>query len=182
MNPEDAVLLLIHANRGRVDGRTTIQKLAYFTQLLVPLSRKLQFRPHFYGPYSAELAGLLNSLVGIRFLGIEAVRTIRQRVMYSYSLTPDGEDFVHKFAQQEQAGKIVEVLETCQNETGLNPDVLSFAAKADYILRQKRKSYTSPQVIAEGKKLGWNLTDQQVRDGVKLLQALKLAKKRKRIS
>ncbi|TSA42730.1 hypothetical protein D4R54_02140, partial [archaeon] len=86
MNPEDAVLLLVQANGGRVDGRTTIQKLTYFTQLLVPLSREFKFRPHFYGPYSAELAGSLDSLVAIRFMEIEAMRTGYGRLMYSYSL------------------------------------------------------------------------------------------------
>lgn len=182
MNPEDALLLLVHANGGRVDGRTAIQKLTYFTQLLVPLSREFKFSPHFYGPYSAELAGSLDSLVAIRFLETEAMRTGYQRVMYSYSLSADGEDFVRKLMQQEQASEIAKVLETCRKETGLNADVLSFAAKADYILRRKKKGYTRAQVIAEAKKLGWNLTDQQVRNGVKLLLALRLAKERKPVS
>jgi len=181
LTPEDAVLLLIQANGNRIDGRTSLQKLTYFTQLLIPLSRKLRFRPHFYGPYSAELAGLLDALVGIRLLGTEALRTFRERILYSYSLTQEAKSFVQPLLKQTEAKKIAQILETCKKETRLNPDVLSFAAKADYILRQKRKNYTSSQVIAEGKKLGWALSDKQVKDGVKVLLALGLAKKRKRI-
>jgi uncharacterized protein YwgA len=179
LDPADIVLLLLCANDGRIDGRTAIQKLVYFTQLLLPSPQKLNFRPHFYGPYSSDLAALLDSLVGLRFLRTDIVRTSRQRVMYSYFLTDDGNAVASRLKRRVDAKKISVILDTCKSLTGLRPDVLSFAAKADYILRQRKQGYTKSQVAAEGKKFGWRLTPESVSSGAKVLLALKLAKQKK---
>ena len=179
LDPNDAVLMLINANQGQIDGRTTIQKLMYFAQLLAPFSRKLEFRPHYYGPYSAELDQLLYSLVSLRFVRSESVLTSRQRMMYSYSLAEDGRAVATRLMRRKGSEKILEVLRTCKSVTGLNPDVLSYAAKAHHILSQRKTGYTESEAIAQGRKFGWRLTEAQVRSGVKVLLDLGLAARRK---
>jgi len=179
LDPVDAVLLLVHTNGDRIDGRTVIQKLVYFTQLLVPLSRKFHFVPHFYGPYSSELAALLDSLVGLRFLRAEVTRTPRHRDMYSYRLTEDGLAVTSRLQDSGDAKKVLSVIEKCRSLTALNPDVLSYAAKANHILSQRRRAYTDAQVVAEGKKFGWHMTPDQVKRGVDVLLDLGLAKRKK---
>lgn len=170
----------MYANNGGINGRTTIQKLTYFTQLQVPFSEKIPFRPHYYGPYSAELDHLLYQLVGLRFLNSEAVSTSRNRIMYSYSLTKDGRSIVQELLQKKKADKLLSVVSTCRSVTNLNPDALSYAAKAHYILSQKKRSYSTSEVKTEGKKFGWRLNDTEVKQGVRVLLDLGLATKRKR--
>ena len=176
------MLLLFCFNNGRIDGRTVVQKLMYFAQLLVPMSKKLHFGPHYYGPYSAELAAMLDNLVALRFLRTEIRRTAREREMYSYFLTDDGRAIASKIADKKKDSKRIRaVVEKCKSLSGLNPDTLSFAAKANHILSQKKQTYTRSQVIAEGKSFGWRLTPGQVNSGVNVLLDLGLAKRKKSV-
>jgi len=102
--------------------------------------------------------------------------------MYSYSLTKDGQSIVQELLKQKGADKLLKVVSTCRSVTNLNPDVLSYAAKAHHILSRKKRAYSASAVIAEGKKFGWRLNDTQVKHGVRVLLDLGLATRRKRIN
>ena len=66
MNSTDFLLSVIAAFGGRVDGRTLLQKRAYFVSLLSDIDPGLNFDAHYYGPYSATVDNTLGRLESSR--------------------------------------------------------------------------------------------------------------------
>lgn len=177
---EQTELIIAILSAGPVDvieGRTTIQKLAYFSSVKTGID--MEYGPHYYGPYSSPVAAHLENLVAIDFIVEKGRRTIRDRTMYSYSLTKDGEALAKKIEKKylDKYRIIRSVVNRCYRIVHNNISVLSWAAKVHYILRQTKKPMTYEEAISTGKLFGWKLSDKEIESAVKLLLALGLIKK-----
>ncbi len=178
MRLSDLILAIIESNDGSLEGKTTIQKIAYFSTKRKALTVSADFLPHFYGPYSAQVDFELDKLVGLGFVSQSTRTTINDRVMYRFNLTDQG----WKIAKDIHAKNLKEfheintIVKACREVAGLNPSTLSYAAKVHFILtktrRRRMRSLTSAEVIDEAKKIGWKMSQREVRAGAKLLVEL----------
>ncbi len=69
MNKLEAVREIIATHRGRLTGRTRLQKTAYFLET-IGLGYGFDFKYHYYGPYSEELAIATNDARALDFIAI----------------------------------------------------------------------------------------------------------------
>lgn len=177
MDSSIVMLLMIDAAGGSVEGRTTLQKWFYFASVKTKLD--FGFIPHFYGPYSEVVTRTLNDLIASDFL-YEAGRVTRHdRIIYTYTLTEDGKKISADLRERhnELYQTLKEIVDTCTNVVGNNINILSWAAKVYYLLQSKGKQITYGEIKNIGKNLGWKLSEDEIDSAVKLLSALKLAKK-----
>lgn len=61
----EAILTTIHFASGKAT-RTVIQKLCYLLKINGTID--VEFRPHYYGPYSDDVQESLSSLIGLGFM------------------------------------------------------------------------------------------------------------------
>ena len=171
--------LTIVLDYGKVEGRTTLQKLAYFASLKVRLN--LDFVAHYYGPYSPTIAVALESMSALGLIKEEVRWSNRNQRAYTYSLTKDGEAIVHNVERNENQAceKIRNEVARCMEVSDGRSKVLIWAAKVHYILSKRKKpaSYLTIRKIA--KSFGWDISSDEIDSGATLLQELGLAKTRK---
>lgn len=178
MEQNEFLIAILHAEPAdHIDGRTTIQKLTYFSS--VKTGSDIGFGPHYYGPYSPLVASSLENLVAFDFIVEKGRHTIRDRTMYSYFLTKDGEKLAKKIEKRypDEYRVIKNVVNRCYRIVHNNIQVLSWAAKVHYILHQTEKPMTYDEAIATGRLFGWKLSDKELESGMKLLLALGLVKR-----
>ena len=177
MNAHDAVVLNLDANDGHIDGRTALQKLAYFEKIQTEID--ITFVPHYYGPYSKHIAASLADLVVSEYVDERRCKE-NQYERYFYTLTDDGKRFA-KIAQRENPdayNTIKDIVSKCKDNCNLKASTLSYAAKAHYLLNDVNVSVSNVQmskVKEMGKTLGWDMTDADVKTGMDLLVKLELA-------
>ncbi len=175
LDPDDMLILILHASSdcNRIDGRTTIQKIAYF----VSSSLKIEngYFPHYFGPYSPLIASNLQHLVSLGLVAEEAILTQNERKMYSYYLTQDGKTYaksiIPKFRQQLK--KIVKVVESANVISSDRINRLASAAKLHYLLSHSERMLNVSSSIDMAKSLGWNLEEQQILMGARTLTKMK---------
>lgn len=182
MNAYDFVHLAFLALDGKVEGRTKLQKTVYFLGQLTGKAKALGYGPHYYGPYSTEVAEATSRLVSLGFLeqtcrgcghydnqGFEISR-------YDMALTPDG-----KAVAQRKAGDNPTEWEAIQRgarafrEAGEeNYMRLSVAAKTYFLLGEKRGRATPSDLAGLAPRFGWAVREGEIAEAVKLLQSMKL--------
>ena len=165
------MLLFILSQAGEL-LRTKVQKTIYFASQLGFVEDT--FAPHYYGPYSREVANTTESLVSIGFLK-ENIEFFRGGVGYQYSLSEDGElvleDVVSEKISPEDNERLTKLVETCKNVT---PLLLSIAAKVHFILKQKSVPMNSEQICENAKGLNWEIAGEQIDAACELLKKLGL--------
>ena len=179
MDEFDGVLVMLKAAGGRIPGRTTIQKLGYFSTL--PGAIRAHYRPHYYGPYSADVAGAIQALVSYGFIEerVETPVTPGSAVApdwkrYTYSLTNDGEKLIQRL-EKEHASEvrgIEEIVSICKDTANLDSKTLSWAAKVHYIQTLEQKDLSYDEIRETARTLNWDLTEDQVEKGANLLKNL----------
>jgi len=174
MEIPEIIVAMLHVLPHGIDGRTVIQKLGYFAS--VKMNKDIGYKADFYGPFSSILAGHLENLVSLDFVVEKGRQTVRDRVMYSYSLTDDGQKLAWKVKEQYPKEFLIikDVVKKCQKIARNNFYVLSWAAKVHYVLSQTKKEMTREEAIEASKLFGWNLGKKEVESAVKLLLALGL--------
>ena len=181
-----AILGIVGAAGNELRGRTTLQKLAYLASARGLLDVK--FKPHYYGPYSEEIASETSVLTSLDFLTERAVVLGPQMdgwlaqvsgdiKTYSYSLTPDGRQLVAKASKEspKEWKQLQDLVEACKRFVGLSPQALASAAKVHYILSQSSERNLTPSGVKEtAAEFGWKLTEEQIDQVVLLLEKLRL--------
>jgi uncharacterized protein YwgA len=175
--------LITDAANGSVEGRTVMQKLAYFSGLGLGLGTRLGHRPHFYGPYSSKVEDALSlaSVAGDLQETVERMPdwsgTGPDVVKYSYSLTDQG----HAKAEALKAEHLEEWQRIATSVSAirrvvpdLNQKTLSSAAKTYLILSESDEDVAEEQIPDLARRLGWNLTPAEVRRTVEVLKQLGL--------
>ena len=179
MNATDFVLALIDAFDGHVEGRSLLQKRAYFISLLAGINFHLGFVTHYYGPYSAVVDDSLNRLRTSGFLKeteLEPRTTptgfkIRR---HDYKLTPEG---MRAAAVLKQTPEYSRIADTCNAiaKAG-NPDrlTLSIAARAHYVLKKRRQEMSLAAVVREVQRFNSTIPKASLDNSVQFLEGLNL--------
>ena len=181
VGPVEAAIMVIDAAGGTIANRTTIQKIIYFGT--VKTAVKALYRPHYYGPYSADVAGALQTITSCHFVD-EVMDTSENKKQnetfewkrYSYSLNEEGKK-VKEYLKEKSPkdfDEIQKIVSICKKTARLDPNVLSWAAKVHYILRQEHRQMTYDEIIDIAEALNWKLDKIQIDTGVHLLQDLSL--------
>jgi len=170
-------LSLIAGFGGQIQGRTLLQKRAYFAAQLAGVSIDLGFDAHYYGPYSAVVD---NSIVRLKSLGFLAEENIGFGVAsggfeikrYDYRLTEDGRKILALLEAKEDYKKIERACVAIIEAGDPNYFVLSIAAKADYILGKRGKAMTRAEIIQEAEKFDWDIQEGSLAKAVDFLGKL----------
>jgi uncharacterized protein len=186
MDKIDLVMGIVELAGKKIRGRTTIQKLAYFAE--VQGISDVAYKPHYYGPYSDDIANTLDMLVGLglieertRILGPQSdawLQSVSGDIKaYTYSLTSKGSKQATEIQKNhpEEWRKLANLVGQCKQLAGLSPGILAAAAKVHYIASQPGANMSSPAKVTEtAKRLGWKLGTAQISRVQKLLSKLDL--------
>lgn len=174
MDIPELIIAVLSAEPDGIDGRTVIQKLGYFAS--VKLKKDAGYGPDLHGPYSRIVAAHLESLAGLDFVVEKGRRTVRDRTMYSYYLTDDGQQLAKKVEEQypDEYSLIRKIVKKCGKMVHYNYSVLSWAAKVHFILRRAKKAMTYEQAIKAGRLFSWKLNEKEIDSAARLLSALGL--------
>ncbi|MCL5044541.1 MAG: hypothetical protein M1336_04565 [Deltaproteobacteria bacterium] len=184
MKPRHVVLVVLDAYGGKIRGKTMLQKVCYFADVLASLG--LGFKAHYYGPFSPAIEQAVGELKSLGFIeekrlgfGVVQNEFFGEMRRYDYELTSDGEKVVEEL-QRRGGEKLDNVRTTVENikKCG-DPDYreLSVAAKAFFIVRKQGGAVTVPQIKEQARALGWELSEQDVDKAVGLLEGLGLARR-----
>lgn len=182
MSVYDFVHLGLYALGGEIKGRTKFQKTIYFLGILTDSLEELGYRPHFYGPFSAEVAGALDRLRALGFVdqsivsrgsvddsGFEVAR-------HDFRLTEEGKKIAEAKAKQNpqvwnRLQGAVEILNRAKEQDYMR---LSIAAKTYFMLGEKKGKASSDDLASLASKFGWSVTREQVQDAGRFLESLGL--------
>jgi uncharacterized protein YwgA len=177
----DAILTTVKVAGNRVLGRTAIQKLVYF--LTTCNIVEARYRPHYYGPYSVDVASSIQMLSSVDFLieEIDTPQTTGYPVpenwkRYHYTLSSEGEEIAKDFKKfnRNEFEKLSQIIEICGSTADYDMDILSWAAKVHYILSKKGEPMTYDAIIHTAESFGWKLSEDQVEMAMNLLENLDL--------
>ncbi len=168
MDAEDVVLGIVNAAGGKVEGRTYLQKLAYFVAEIMDIP--MGFGPHYYGPYSSTITAETNSQVAM-----ERLTEARTGPGYTYILTQEGKEYLKGIQVFDPEGfqRVREIVLKITS-TGANYWQLSCAAKLYYLLGQVGGRISRDEAKAQGGGLGWHMSDQDIDTAIEVLQQLDL--------
>ena len=180
MKAYDFVHLVIHAAGGKVQGRTKLQKLVYFVGVLTGRLDRLGYRAHYYGPYSADVAGAVQELRGLKFLEqrILSPGAVDQRgfevTRYDYVLTEEGKEVADEKAkaQPEEWDKIVQAVKRIESQDMQDYVRLAIAAKTHLITQNAGQSLSVDELKRRTGEHGWSAFSPDQYD-----EALKFLKK-----
>jgi len=184
MTADDFLLLVIQYFGGEIQGRTLLQKRAFFASVLSGVDPGLRFDAHYYGPYSSTVDNTLGRLRALGFvsednLGFGVAPSGFEMRRYDYRLTDDGKQIVRVLESQPE---FQAVKSACQRILSAgDPDyfTLSIAAKAFFILRKRDgKGMSRNEIIGEAKKFDWNITPDSLEKAVSFLEQVSLVRRR----
>jgi uncharacterized protein YwgA len=180
MNPVQFLISLIDANGGEVQGRTLLQKRAYFVSLLTNIEVNLGFDAHYYGPYSATVDGTVTEMKNLGLVeeastGFGVVSGGFEMRRYDYRLTEDGKLLVERKRASDDYRKIKDALDRISAAGNPNYVELSIAAKAFFILRKNNTPMTTTQLVEAAKKFNWEINEASSQKAVQFLRNLNLA-------
>jgi uncharacterized protein YwgA len=178
MDINEIILFLISQLGGSISSKTKIQKLCYFYSILS--GRKLGFIPHYYGPYSPQVATALDELEGIGLVdkkienlgesseGFEVKR-------YDYEINKYGSQVVERIKEGQDKEDLTGFVGQIQSVGDLSYFDLSIAAKAYFILKRENKNLTHDEISKKAKNFNWNINKPSIERAIKLLKKLELA-------
>ena len=161
MDTRDVLLLAYDAFGGEIHGKTNLQKRLYFLSIMLGID--LGYGPHYYGPYSSEIAGINTGLKVLGYLnesiasagnyGSEGFEIAR----HDFTLTEDGRAAVEAKKKRfpEQWDRIKKAAKALNAAGQINYMEMSIAAKAYFLLDQKagnRGHAEKSERIAENEK------------------------------
>jgi len=170
-------VLTIVANcpKGKVPGRTILQKLGYFCTAILGL--EIRYRPHFFGPYSDAVADATATLQALGFLE-ESFQNVGGSTRHDYRVTVGGESVLASpYKNQPEMAKVSALVSRITKTPGWDDvQIISAAAKVDLILSRSGKAMTDHAIVREAGNLGWDLTKDAVDDVLDFLEALERVK------
>lgn len=176
---ENAILVAIDAAEGV--GRTALQKIVFFAKELG--LTVAAYDPHYYGPYSREVASTLLSLVAAGWVE-EAAESwpdgsiFGERRRYAYRLTAAGKAALEKLVPKDchEAEHIRRIVRLCREKTRLDLEMLSWAAKIRFLLAKLNKALSPEEIEQQARAWGWNVKKEDVPKVAGLLDSLDLAR------
>jgi hypothetical protein len=181
MKPTDFLLCLIDASGGRLQGRTLLQKRAFFVTELIGEDYGLKFDAHYYGPFSATVEGTTTQLKNLGFLqesttGFGILNDGFEVRRYDYSLTKDGEQLLKLLRPTPEYTIIKAATERVLGAGDPNYVELSIAAKAYFLLKKKEGGRMSvAELIKQAEKYNWSISPESINRAVEFLSSVGLA-------
>jgi len=181
MKPTDFVLCLIAAAGGKMQGRTLLQKRAFFVTELIGDDFGLRFDAHYYGPYSATIEGTTTQLKNLGFLlesstGFGTLKDGFEVRRFNYSLTGDGERLLESLRNAPEYKSIEDAMNRVLAAGDPNYVELSIAAKAYFLLKKKEGGrMTVAELIGQAEQYNWNISSESVNNAVRFLSSVGLA-------
>lgn len=184
MKTSDFLLCIIGAMGGSVSGRTLLQKTCYFVSVQLEEEIDLDFKAHYYGPYSPTID---NALARMTDLGFVEQRTIGFGTANSagfeirrndYEFTEEGKE-IFEFLRTQRAQEYRRIKDAVNNiKTAGDPGYfeLSIAAKAYYIIHNQGGALTIGAIRSEARELGWEVEPQSLDHAVNFLEKLNLVR------
>ncbi len=180
MNAIQFVLALFDASVGRIQGRTLIQKKAYFVSLLSVVDPGLDFNAHYYGPYSAVVDSTVAQLKNLGFLGegcmgygVSSDGFELQR--YDYTLTADGQKLLAALRASPEYRSVASAVSKIKKAGDPGYVELSIAAKTYFILDKRGKPMSPSEIRREAEKsFNWTIQPGSLERAVKFLQQVDL--------
>ena len=183
MKVYDFVQLVLLAADGRVEGRTKLQKLVYFSGVLSGRLAELGYRPHFYGPYSAQVSASVKELVSLKFLrqsistGGALDRSGFEIARYDYVLTKDGRRLaIEKKRLLPKTWRRIKHAVT-RIETGRPVDYvrLSIAAKTYFLRGRETREMTPEELNRLCHRFGWKVSPEELKEAISWLDSVGIA-------
>ena len=187
MNGIDFVLSLISGFGGQVQGRTLLQKRAYFVAQISRVPIDLGYDAHYYGPYSPVVDNSVTRLKSLGFLAEENIGFgIQSRGFevkrYDYRITADGKRVLESLRAKDDYKKMEKACAAILKAGDPNYFVLSIAAKADFILGRRGKAMTREEIIREAQKFDWDIQEESLKSAVEFLERLGIVEDEERAS
>lgn len=179
MNISDIVLVIIEHNKEKFIGKTLLQKTVFFLNELLGLG--IPFKPHYYGPYSSEVAIAIENLVALDFLketeeSFSVWNVWGEVKRYIYELTDEGREILKDIKKQSEYNEILKKLNTIGTfSESKDYNKLSKAAKIYHIVKAKGE-ITKSDIKKEASKLGWSLKGEEINETASFLKNLNLVK------
>ena len=141
-------------------------------------NRTPEYKPHYYGPFSAGVGAALSELVSYSFAYETTIRESRY-LGYKYRLTEYGKSAVEDVKTQFRGeyDDIRKLVDMCNKSCGLRIHSLSFASKILFMQTHKLHKdgpMTEEYIKERGRGLGWKMNDRDIDGGIKLLRDLGL--------
>lgn len=173
MDAEDIVLGIVAAAGGKIEGRTYLQKVAYFVAEIMAIP--MGFGPHYYGPYSSTITAESNSQVAMGRLREDPTSFGSGYVRYNYGLTEEGKEYLKaiEFFDPDGFQGVREIVVKITS-TGADYRQLSCAAKLYYLLGKAGDKISRQEAKEQGGQLGWKMSDADIDAAIKVLQQLDL--------
>jgi uncharacterized protein len=178
MSAYDFVQLAFLALGGEIKGKTKLQKIVYFLGLATGHEDELGYRPHFYGPYSDEVASAVERLKVLGFLDqtVAGVGTVDSRgfevARHDYCLNESGKSVAEAKSRllAEDWSSMKEAAKAGKQLLGRDYMQLSIAAKTFFMLREKQGRASMKDLESLAPRFGWSVSAEQIRDAAKVLQ------------
>jgi len=182
MEAFDFVQLTLLAMGGEIKGKTKLQKTVYFLGLMTDCLEDLGYRAHFYGPYSDDVAEAINRLKTIGAVdqnvrgGGAVDKSGFEVCRYDFSLNDEGRELAEETARQNREfhGELSKAAKAFNEVGDLDYMKLSVAAKAYFMLGEKKGRATLAELAKVARRFGWEVTPEQVQDAAKYLGQLGL--------
>ncbi len=179
LSTAEFLLLLLENWNRKIEGRTLLQKRAYFVQKIVG-QNYCSFRPHFYGPFAPEIDSAISLLVQLGFVKEDEIRfdsgksSHDGRIRYDYSLTNEGASLACTLNEKNtnSATKIGQAASRITSSGDLDYNQLSLAAKVSYVLDADPQPLTADTICSRAEKLGWDVGQESILPVTRFLQSL----------
>ena len=181
MRPTDFLLCLIDASGGAIEGRTLLQKRAFFVTQLMDEDFGLKFDAHYYGPYSSTVEGTATQLKNLGFVqesntGFGILNDGFEVRRYDYKLTDDGKFLANRLRDTPEYKRINDATRQILASGNPNYMELSIAAKAYFLLKKKEGTGMSvAELIKQAEKYRWNISPESINRAIGFLTSIGLA-------
>lgn len=181
MDLRDFVTLTLLATGGEVRGSTKLQKLIYFVGVLTDSLDELGYRPHFYGPYSDDIAYAVRQLRAIGVIDRNETAWGHDRsgfevTRYDYRLNEAGTKYAQGLAKRkpELCKSIEQAYEVFKRAGDRDYMELSIAAKTYFLLGQRKGKSSMQELARLAPRFGWSVRPEQIKWAAEYLQKLSL--------
>lgn len=167
-----------------MQGRTLLQKRAFFVTELIGEDFGLKFDAHYYGPYSPTVEGTTTQLKNLGFLqesntGFGILSEGFEVRRYDYSLTEDGQKLLERLRASPEYGIVKGATDRVLAAGNPNYVELSIAAKAYFLLKKKEGgSMSVAELIKQAEKYNWSISPESIHRAVGFLSSVGLATER----
>lgn len=183
MNTYDFVHMALHAMGGEIKGKTKLQKTMYFLGILTGTIEELEYRPHYYGPYSSAVKDAVNRLKALDFVVQSSVPPLGvdrrgfEMARRDFRLTEDGRAMAERKAAADPAfwRRLQEAAGRLRVAGEQDYMLMSVAAKTFFILRERGRSATPVEVAEAARDLDWNPSPAEIDEAARYLQRMGLA-------